>query len=371
MNTSPSEIHLRIKAADDLSEIFLADSHFQLIANGVGVLDARVPPGIYKARFRAGQQQEDQLIEVPAQPAFRVVQGPTVDLHTPLPLEHSLGLDPRQQQAALEHSHLVKAQVGSGSWLYLFFRGLTKEAARPWTGLSLHDLSGKLLVKASQGVCDARLHFWALNVEVDPGTYRLRLRVEKGQVYEFFLVTLSGWQTQCFALSESAWLPGITVYRAALATASVRMVEAGKGFDPADPALRQTELLRLGLLNKRKILTQASLNTLAQAQDPLTILFALHMLRDQEEHQAWTEQLRARWQETLAPHPDFQALCLHQGENFSAEAPLWSQPPMLYASWQLLLQAITEKRGSFPTDSFNEQLHKRLVQTALWLLHRL
>ena len=364
MNTSPSEIHLRLQAADDLSEIFLADNHFQLLGSGVGVLDIQVPPGIYKARFRAGQQQEDQLIEVPAEPASQRIQGPAVEFYTPLPLE---GQDPKQQQAASEHSHRVTAHVGNGSWLYFFLRGLTKEASRPWAGISLHDLRGKLLFKASHGIRETRQRFWALNVELDPGTYRLRLQVEAGQTYEIFVVTLLGWQSQFFALSESGWLPGIKVHRAALASASILMAEAGKGFDPADPSLRQRELLRLGCSNRRKILTEAGLNTLLHAQDPMTALFVLHLLRDQEE-EGWTAQFIARWQDILAPHPDFQALCLHQGREDTA---LWSQPPMLYPSWQLMLEAITEKKASFAPDSLNEEIQKTVVQTALWLLHRL
>ncbi|MCI5150473.1 MAG: hypothetical protein D3916_13990, partial [Candidatus Electrothrix sp. MAN1_4] len=61
---SERPVRLSIRAHERLSEIFLVNSRFEKIAAAVGHLETSVYPGLYKARFRIGQTQIDQLIEV-------------------------------------------------------------------------------------------------------------------------------------------------------------------------------------------------------------------------------------------------------------------------------------------------------------------
>lgn len=372
MSRSPSEgqIALTVRAADRLSEIFLADSRFELVASGVGSVEAKVGPGLYKARFRCGQTQTDSLIEVEAGAENKLVVGPKVQFATPLPLPDTITWRQEHEEAARKLSRSAGLKKGGSSGIFLCCRGLSEEASRPWTGMSLHDLSGKLLAEAAQGECDVQSGFFALNLEVDPGTYRLQVEEEPGEIYEMFVVTLAGWQTQVFALAENAWLPGVDACRAALPTTSVLMAELGKGFDPADAAVRQTELLRLGLLHGRKILTEAGVKELLAGPtlNPMTAIFAVHLLLRQEESAALAAEMAVHIASPLAAHPDIRAAVLPIIK--AAEPPVFPNPPMLSCSWQLIMQAVGKEQAEIPPGTLNDQLRTSALGTALWLMQR-
>jgi hypothetical protein len=373
MSKSPSEqqVSLTVRAADSLAEVFLVDSRFERVAAGVGSLEAKVAPGLYKARFRVGQIQTDSLIEVGADAESKVFNGPPVQFDTPVPMPQTMTWRQEHEKAAREQSQIIHCQQGSGSQLFLFLRGLSEEAARPWQGVSLHDLSGKLLAGPSQGLCDARSGFFALNLELDPGTYRLRVEEEPGETYEMFIVTLAGWQTQVFALAEKSWLPGVDAFRAALSTAAVLMTELGKGFDPSCPSVRKNELLRLALMNNRNILTETGLKSLLAEPplNPMTAIFAAHLLLRQEDT-ALAAELAGQLDSTLATQPDLRATLLNIDRP--EELPSFPLPPLLDSSWQLITQAVSKEKAVIPPDSLNDQLIKGgVLNTALWLLHRL
>ncbi len=190
MNRSQSndQISLTVRAADILTEIFLVDSGFQRIASDVGQLETKVEAGIYKARFRVGQRQVDQLIAVEAGAGSLVVDGPAVEFASPAPLPQTVTHRKMHQEAAQDFSCAVHLNKGSGSQLYLFIRGLEESAPAPWTGVSLHDLDGNWLAGPEQGECNREKSFFALNLEVDPGIYRLRVEEEPGEIYEMFVM---------------------------------------------------------------------------------------------------------------------------------------------------------------------------------------
>ncbi len=370
-SSSSKQVALSVRAADSLTEVFLADSRFQLIASGIGKAEAAVAPGLYKARFRVGQVQADSLIEVEAGARSKVFDGPAVQFASPAPLAQTLTQRQEQAEAAQELSRTVHLQLGSGSQLFLFFRGLSEEAGRPWLGVSLHDISGKLLAEAAQGSCDAAGAFCGLNIELDPGLYRLRVEDEPGEIYEIFVVTLAGWQTQLFAVAEKSWQPGVDAVRAALPEAAVLMAELGKGFDPASPAARQTELLRLGLLHGRKILTEPGLKSLLAAQplNPMNAVYAAHLIQKPDES-GLTELLASQLDKSLAELPDMQAVLPAAG---SRNEPLAvALPPLLSRSWQLLMEAVSKEKALIPVGSLNEQLKDGgTLNSSLWLLHQL
>ena len=376
MSESQSEerISLIIKAADSITEIFLVDNNFQRVDSGIGQLETVVIPGIYKARFRAGQHQVDQFIAVEAGAVSKTVSGPPVEFATSAPLPQTSSNRQVHQDAAQEYSQTINLIKGNGSELYLFIRSLADEPSRPWLGVSLHDTKGNLLARAVEGTCDAQNGFCALNIEVNPGTYRLRVEEEPGEIYEMFVVTAAGWQTQVFALAEDAWLPGIDACRAALPTASVFMAEAGKGFDPSNPVNRQTDLIRQGLLNGRHTLSQdtAKLLLKAQGQNPMLVILALHLLMQQDvtDYESINNILE-NIENPLVFHPDIQALLLHKKTIDSQFILGFPSPPMLSSSWQFIVQANSLRRAVMPQYSLSEQVADGILNTSLWLIHRL
>ncbi|CAK8721579.1 Carboxypeptidase regulatory-like domain-containing protein [Candidatus Electrothrix laxa] len=380
MQELPSEkqIRLTVRAHDRLSEIFLVNSRFQLIAADVGQLEALVLPGIYKARFRIGQKQVDQLIEVSPEAGPLEVDGIPVDFNSPVPFAGiDTGLDVHRD-AAEKFSRSPVEQKGEGSWLFLFIRNGVGSASvsAPWEGVSLHNLDGTLLAEPSQGICDQENGFFALHLEVDPGTYRLRVEEEPGESYEMFVRTIAGWQTQVFAFSEAAWLTDADASRPVLPSASVLMVEAGQGFDGGNESARQTDLLRLGLLHGRKIVTEVAVASLLQEEplNPMQVIFAAHSLSGQGRSidvadvvislSALLKKLPADFCE----HPDLQALMLHQEAEVR---PAFPAPPMLRSSWDRIVRAVEQRKVIVPPGSLTAQVAGGLLTTSLWLVHRL
>lgn len=371
-SSSSKQVALSVRAADRLTEVYLADSSFKLLANGIGAVEAKVKPGLYKARFRVGQMQTDSLIEVEAGVASKVFDGPPVQFASPVPLAQTLTYQQAQAEAAQRLSCAKHApfKTGSGSQLFLFLRGLSEEAARPWLGVSLHDMRGELLAEAGHGICDAESRCCALHIELDPGLYRLRVEEEPGEVYEMFVLTLAGWQTQVFAVAEKSWLPGVDAVRAALPEAAVLMAEIGKGFDPASPAARQTELLRLGLLHGRKILNEPGVKNLLAAQplNPMNALYAVHLLLRQEDAASAAE-LAAQAVPAVAALPDMQAALLGGGK--ADEPPIFDLPPLFSKSWQLITDAVSKEKAVIAPGSLCGQMHNETLNSSLWLLRQL
>lgn len=377
---SEQRVRLVVRAYDRCSEVFLVNSDFQRIAAGIGELEAVVSPGIYKARFRIGQKQVDQLVEVARESPERAtleICGDPVDFSSPVPLAGiGAGQDIQEvhRKAAEKFSQLaVSEQKGAGSWLFLFIRETTDSAAVPWAGITLHDLDGALVAEPNQGICDQENGYFALHLEVDPGTYRLRVEEEPGEFYEMFVQTEAGWQTQVFAVSEQAWLPDIQAHRAALSSAAVLMAEAGQGFTAKDEVARQVELLRLGLLHRRKVVTETFVADLLQQEslhslNPLQVILLAHSLAEQGKlDTALLTTLLKKLPANFAEHADIQALMLNQPATVR---PAFFAPPMLHSSWDRIVQAVKQRKAIIPPGSLAAQLDDSVIKTALWLVHR-
>lgn len=177
---SEKQVRLIVRAHDRLSEIFLVNSQFQRIAAAVGKLEAVVFPGLYKARFRIGQKQVDQLIEVRPGEGALEIDGAPVDFSSPVPFA-GIGRERKvHRKAAEEFSRSACEKRGRGMAL-LFIQDRAGSSAAPWTGVSLYDLDGTLLAEPGLGTCEQKRGFFALHLEVDPGTYRLRVEEEPGK----------------------------------------------------------------------------------------------------------------------------------------------------------------------------------------------
>jgi hypothetical protein len=296
-----------------------------------------------------------------------VFEGPPVQFDTPVPLPQTMTWRQEHEQAARKESLTIHCRLGSGSQLFLFFRGLAEAASRPWLGVSVHDLDGTLLAGPEQGICDERSAFFALNLEVDPGCYSLRVEEEPGEVYEIFVSTLSGWQTQVFALAEQSWLPGVGAFRAALPVASVLAAAIGTGFDPSAVSVRQSELLRLGLLHGRNILAKAGLGSVLAEQplNPMTAVFAAHVLLRQEDAALTAELVKHVDRCVVAAMPDLVAVL-----PVSGGLPVFVLPPMLRSSWQRIMEAAGKEKAAISPGSVVEQLKDGVLNTPLWLLRR-
>jgi regulator of protease activity HflC (stomatin/prohibitin superfamily) len=376
MSTSHSEpgVRLEIRAPEQTTEIFLIDGRFRRLASGLGELHVDVPPGLYKVRFRSGAQQRDALIEAVASRSPLLVSTDPLGFASAAPIAETSTSRGYHREAAARESTRIHLHQGRGSQLFVFARDLLDQSDEPpWTGISLHEIDGTPITGLEQGVCNMGQSYAALNVELDPGTYRLRVDTEPLGSYELFLVTRPGWQTQAFVNAADFQAGDVSLRRAALKTAAVFMARSGLGFHPAAEEVRLAELARQGLAGGRNVLRGSDLNALLRGkfENPILGIYGAHLLLQAgRPDQGLVETVAANLRELVGAHPDVEVLGVRRGAPRTAalDFPL---PPMLRASWEIIVKVSLRRASIVPPGSISEHLSDGMMSTTPWLLHRI
>jgi hypothetical protein len=363
-----------VEAPDRTTEIFLIDQRFRRIASAVGSLRTEVRPGYYKVRFRSGKTQRDQLVEVPPGEGTVRVRGAHIHFQSAAPIAETATTREDHRDHAAAESRRVHLRHGRGGQIFLFARDLAPEGASlPWEGVSLHDLDGARIAELGAGVSSAPEHFAALNVEVDPGTYRLRVETPPLGVYEMFLVACPNWQCQVYLLAGEFRAGAARVRRATLRTASLLMVRPGVGFDPHSEHLRLADLARLGLESGRSVVRGEDLNELlfGKFENPMLGIYGAHLLLlEHRRPHALIDKVQANLTRLLGPHPDVLALGLRPGAPAPPRDLSFPTPPMLQSSWDLIVRGSHQRHALVPSGSLTDRIADGLLDAGPWLLHR-
>ncbi|MDD5366643.1 MAG: hypothetical protein PHR30_14995 [Gallionellaceae bacterium] len=394
-------IPLHIRAADLGTEIFLVDDRLNRINTAIGEMHTEVVSGLYKIRFRSGGTMQDHLIEVPTElpPGQRevLVQGPPLQFASAMPLVNTRTSHEYQQRAWPRASLPPDMRIGSGAFLFVLARDPEKllgkaTSHRPWNGLSLHstddtvpalglDFSEAPYRDEDPGVATAHL-------EVNPGTYLLRVDTGLWGIHEMAVHASAGWQTQIFLSSSSskrtcysnqknlAEPPRTrTARRVDLNSAAVLMVRPGNSVDPSHPQWRLTELARQGLAQNRETVRAEDLRDMlwAKFDNPMLGLFGATLMLRSGKSGGFLQEVVGNLSALLPDHPDVAALRLAVGiqvrpDNDSQQAfPL---PPMLLENWKRLIQSSIDARGLIPADSPSSAIGGNYYSEGPWLVWR-
>jgi hypothetical protein len=371
-----NKIALTVEAADKGTEIFVVDSDLKRIASDVGVLKQSVPPGIYKIRFRSGQSQIDKLVEVKQDADPLKIEGPSVRFSSAAPIEQTSTYQEHHKKAACELSlSSAGERPGRGSGLFIFVRDLLPgTTGKPWEGLSIHQIDGKPVAELSDGVCSAKDRYGCLNLEVDPGIYRIRVETGKLGSFEMFAVTEAGWQTQYFAVTEDFPAADTQVHRASLRSSSVLMALQGTGFNPLSEHTRLAEMFRIALQSGRNVVTDNEMIRLLkeECENPMLLIFGAHLLirRRPINHTLISEVVR-HLEERFELHPDVKSLFLRPGAGAPPPDLAFPEPPMLRSSWDLIVRGSRRRMSLVPPGSVSDSVADGLLTSTPWLLHRL
>jgi hypothetical protein len=367
-NEHDEKIEVTIEASHPATEIFVIDGNFNLVDRGLDRLKTRLLPGLYKIKFKTGSMIKEihQVIE-PSSDSIRVT-GPEMRFSTSAPLSQTRTIHDYHQYPVTRLSQEISRRLGQGSQFFFFGRDL--ESGPPKNvalGLSLVNLANETLLDLSrQGDHNAEQGWAGCTVEVDPGVYRLRLQVGQDITLEQTLVASPGWQTQIFWLRRN-YGPGRPMRRVDLDTASILMAPLGRGFDPNREDLRTTDLARLGLVNRRAVVSPADLRQMLweKFENPMLGLLGAHLLLlSTEPDLPLLRIVVTNLRRLLGQHPDIEALALRLGET----VPAFSIPPMLRNSWQLIVQASATKPDLVPMGSLAAQMADRLWGDGAWLV---
>jgi hypothetical protein len=368
---SGSDKTLTVDAADKVAQISVLDGNLNQVAQGVGRLSETLSPGLYKVRVRVGPTINERLVSLDAdrQETFDVQDFPSA-----VPLHNTSRSREYHIEAARDLSSRPKTVLGSGATIFLFSREWRppdgKGTRNPAAGLKLFDTSGKLLVDLEEM---AEIRATAdpsagCSIAVAPGEYRLRLDRADGTALERALIAVRGWQTQIFMLQRDDGKRR----RPDLEGGAVVMSNRGH-FEPNDELTRLSELARYGLAQHHKILSDDLQQLLSGKFDnPMLGLFGAHLIiRDMPEDHVLLDTVLDNLEALLgSDHPDVVALELRRKSPQTTTIKEFHQPPMLRASWDLLVEASFRSPAILSMGSAVESIGAEVVPNASWLVWR-
>ncbi len=386
MSSETEYYNLTVETGDKATENFILDSQFHRIASGVGErCTFQLPKGIYSVKVRAGSITDEKPIVLTED---KTVSFELLKFFSPAPLEDTNSTTIFQADQAINYSKrdIADVKLGTGSKLFLFgtiydnINATSVDRTKdPAIGLTLRDNSDSVLVDfgdPSIGFFTYDGEPWgACDVDISPGIYTLCLETAAKINYKLTIVACPSWQTQIFLQPRNYGREQNDI-RTDLASSSIFMCKVGEGFVASSkaaslesPDLRLTELIRLGLINSRNIISNevySSLFTTA-LKDPMLGIYAAHMLILYSEYKSdelklLVERLRALVGNS---HPDVEAVALRldMPTDFT-----FNNFPMLSSSWGFILEASLKNVKLIPKESLAYQNAGQFWNNDLWLI---
>jgi len=216
----------------------------------------------------------------------------------------------------------------------------------------------------------------AMHVELDPGTYRLRVDGQSAGEYEMFITLCKGWQTQVFQTIEQFPSPNGPVYSAALHSASILMARMGRGFDPSRPDLRLTELAKQALARGQNVVDMEAIHPMLTHEygNPLLGLYAAHLILQQRTPRSRPGKLLYQILDYLESadgipgHPDIQALRIAIAPKAEQQRMRIEVPPMIRAGWDYVIEATRLRDDVVPRGSLAANAAPNIIASQPWLL---
>jgi hypothetical protein len=387
---SPSEgpradrplVGLTVTTYEDATELFLFDGRFHLLECARGHLNRTVPAGLYMVTARTGNATEERdLVLDGSQPLEQVEFGP-LRYATAAPLRdtalHSLDLaDVTRKTSGIR----IGERIGDLYWCARLPVATLKdrrETVRPaligWPPFTQGPSGAGPFLTPAVGAVDG-MYYWLNSRRAASGPVSLKYVTPEGRVVERVVFIREGWQLQMFSDTQPlSDMPDDKVVIAVenFADAAVFYAPPGRGFEPNERQARQEDLTRLALAQGRLTLSKTLVETILRGEfgSPTLGLFGGHLchrFRDQLGFPVNLSKVVDRLRQLLGmDHPDVAALALAAGELPSDYR--FSVPPMLAASWQLILEATAKRPGLVPADSPAARIADRVCQGGPWLV---
>lgn len=394
LTPAPAALPVTVAASDAAAEVFIVDSGFGVVARGIGRVFATVPPGIYRAKAKVGELQNEVLFALDEDDTA----GTTIPVEapafaSPIPLAGTSTHANAHEEAAeaMSRSDHPRLSLGSGARLVLVFRdpamagaALDAEAlaayAQAWRGITLADAAGDhRLVLADAGALDAHAGWLLVEAEVDPGGWVVSVPVPGRPDQCVPLVASAGWATQLFVNLGLGAEGSLRRFR--LDDAAIVLDRPGAPFIADRHDLRVLEVARQALAGGHNIVAGPVMDELlaGKFESPMMGLVASHLLLlDASPNLDRIAHVVGNTGGLVgANHPDVLALRLRvdqlRGQPATALSGLLEavrQPPMLRLSWAYLMAAV-----SSPAAGGSAALAARrpfalatcVVGSALWL----
>ena len=114
------KVHLVVEAGDPTTEIFVIDSHFQRVMEGVtgghGHREVDLDPGIYKIKFAAGFLIQEEYVALQAGSGPVIVTVPDLHFSAAAPIKETSTTQDYHEENANKVSKRIHCEIGSSSW---------------------------------------------------------------------------------------------------------------------------------------------------------------------------------------------------------------------------------------------------------------
>lgn len=346
--SEPQTFAATITAEEGSTQILIIDAAFNMVASGTGRLVASLEPGIYKARFKAGNRAQDHLFEIIDRPVR--IHGEALEFSSPIPLPGTSNNHEYHYYPSREIVRTVPQVLGSGSELFVFVRdsqhriGNAWRGSPPWTELFLSDLEGALQFSLEhQGQVDVSAGFASAKLSLSPGIYLLTQRnySAEGLSLQLPVALCEGWCTHVYVDACDWGEPEAGNRRADLGGASIAMARCGASID--DEAGRLAELARQQFLRGQDAVSAGEIAAMVDGKNefPMLGLYAAHfMIASASPNWELIGRIASNLDRWLSSgHPDMDVICAAveaQGIRLNrahSHSKMW--PAMLTASWEL------------------------------------
>jgi hypothetical protein len=358
---SPFKINLNIQSIDPSAEIFVIDSHFNKVADGVGILNKTFEPGLYSIKYKSGSSMSEKHVKMTSENSninFEISENKgEVSFNKLNDLRsQDFFLEPSVVNAGQNTlSDLHKKDSNGTGYLYVFNRNKNLE-------IFLSDTAGKKL---------RDINFDSDNENIESGYYFLNIKWDKNPVMQTALFIPEGWQLnilveewkECSTIDDLIF--SITEY-------TENINDILKRFNYSKTAL-------LGLKEGKALIPKNDLEFFlySKFQNPfLGILWSHIYIQRGIENQDLFKRVVSRLKEIIPNHPDVICLeillAIENKEQIKVQNLLKGmQIPFLRSSWNILVKASFENSDIIPFNSTLAIIAEKLKLSSLFLFWEL
>lgn len=365
-----ADFALHVDAGSSLSEVFVIDGGFNMVARGQGHLDTRLPKGEYLLKYRAGDNLKETWIQLDRDQRFGAYDAPLPP--TAAPISERAGWSPAESSFA--------EGLRGGYALSIVIRD--DKRPPPIDDVRVLDRDGGLIARltappSSGWKRDAAGQAIGIGGSVAPGGYLLMVSTPGLRPYAMPLWVAPNCSTQVFMERQQLGIRGKRRKGPHLASASIFIASNRAGWDEIKRLIQLTETAKSVLSYDRAIVPRTE--EIQRALDekflcPILGLLAAHLLRIRYEElpakaDAQADTLRRELEavvenlKRLMPgSPDVGALEFALGRKGEAD---FGVPPMLAHSWAILQQL---GASAIPSGSYADRIRTAVCATRPWLV---
>lgn len=386
------------QADSDFVKIEILDGAMRPVplTSNLGLIEIDLPLGAYKVIFRSGSETEEQIVLL-SKPGGREWVTPKEELwfQTAAPLYRTAHSHEYQNETAKEWSRkepLARFKKEGDAGLLLMVRDTGRGESlvdNPARGLILARPDGRIAFNMElDGDFLAERRLTVSHVRLDAGRYLLQLATGEGRRLKQMIYLPEEWQTQIFLTTKEVR----GGQRADLSQMSMLMAWPQTGFEPDGFMVRLTaKALQALAINELIPPAEESEMLFGKFDNPLIGLYGAHLYLRRPAINLGRAAFIFRNLYRLfgrVPHPDVLAFgwgALLKGEEQESDDPDEREriaelrrrleeagpidsPPMLRASWDILLRASYTVPGLIPLESLTEQAAGSMLNTSPWLI---